>query len=158
MQCPRDHIELKRRPQGLIQFHFCEACHGMWFQKSDLQVLLDAAERARVIKPAEIRKVDRGMRRAPGACPVDGRTSMEQSEFHGIQIDICRDHQGVWLDGGELDQLLKSPASIRSAFQRRGKDLSFSSQKAGKDLSAGEVVAVVFDLLFTILEVAASAF
>jgi len=42
-------------------------------------------------------------------CPIDGKT-LEQHTVMGIVIDKCPDCQGVWLDGGELEEIIKSSA------------------------------------------------
>lgn len=37
-------------------------------------------------------------------CPKCGG-HLASKEYHGVQIEQCPDCEGVWLDGGELDQL-----------------------------------------------------
>ena len=44
---------------------------------------------------------------------------METKKRHGVAIDICQGCGAVWLDGGELAQLLKryqEPESAESSF------------------------------------------
>ena len=50
----------------------------------------------------------------PMSCPVDG-TTLVMSERSGIEIDYCPTCRGVWLDRGELDQIIE-----RSAAQEAG--------------------------------------
>jgi len=38
-------------------------------------------------------------------CPKDGM-DLQTIELHGVKIDQCATCNGIWLDGGELDQLL----------------------------------------------------
>ena len=45
----------------------------------------------------------------PMACPVDGAT-LVMSERSGIEIDYCPSCRGVWLDRGELDQIIERNA------------------------------------------------
>ncbi|MCO6429931.1 MAG: zf-TFIIB domain-containing protein [Deltaproteobacteria bacterium] len=54
------------------------------------------------------RKVDQ-----PRPCPVDG-TVMKQITMMGVNIDQCDKCHGVWLDGGELEAILKSASSPES--------------------------------------------
>ena len=35
-------------------------------------------------------------------CPLDHQTVMSHIDFEGVKVDICRKHQGIWLDYGEL--------------------------------------------------------
>jgi len=43
---------------------------------------------------------------AERACPVDGKT-LEQSSMAGVIVDRCPSCQGIWLDSGELEEILK---------------------------------------------------
>jgi hypothetical protein len=38
-------------------------------------------------------------------CPKDG-TDLQTIELHGVKIDQCATCSGIWLDQGELDQLM----------------------------------------------------
>ena len=50
-------------------------------------------------------------------CPVcDGK--LRQVQKHGVEVDICPDCKGVWLDRGELDKIVElvssgGPAQVR---------------------------------------------
>lgn len=50
-------------------------------------------------------------------CPKCG-ADLSTESFHGIQIDRCPECHGVWLDHGELDQLMKheDPGVLRRVF------------------------------------------
>jgi hypothetical protein len=39
--------------------------------------------------------------------PVTGK-DMEQITVMGVVIDRCKDSGGIWLDGGELEQIIKA--------------------------------------------------
>ena len=58
-----------------------------------------------------------------GACPRDGGT-LEARTQHGVTIDICPSCHGIWLDNGELEEIMKNedePAVtrwLRSALGR----------------------------------------
>ena len=39
-------------------------------------------------------------------CPRDGATNLKEIDFEGVKIDMCEACGGVWLDGGELAQLM----------------------------------------------------
>ena len=56
-------------------------------------------------------------------CPVD-QTPLVMSERQGVEIDYCPNCRGVWLDRGELDQIIEknaaaaAPAQPAAAHQR----------------------------------------
>ncbi len=39
-------------------------------------------------------------------CPRDGSTNLKEVDFEGVKIDMCDECGGVWLDGGELAQIM----------------------------------------------------
>ena len=41
-------------------------------------------------------------------CPRDG-VELNEREFGGVKVDVCPRCHGVWLDAGELEQLLHLP-------------------------------------------------
>jgi hypothetical protein len=42
-----------------------------------------------------------------GACPRDGEKLVQRSE-HTVTIDVCPACNGIWLDNGELETILKN--------------------------------------------------
>ncbi|SAK54849.1 TFIIB-type zinc ribbon-containing protein [Caballeronia ptereochthonis] len=55
-------------------------------------------------------------------CPACPATELLMSVREGIEIDYCPQCRGVWLDRGELDQLI-----------RRAEQASLAEAKAGRD-------------------------
>ncbi len=49
-------------------------------------------------------------------CPVCENSSMREVNKDGVQIDICPQCKGVWLDRGELDKLMSGVKEIRNDF------------------------------------------
>lgn len=51
--------------------------------------------------------------------PITGEL-MDQIEFHGVEIDMCKTSGGVWLDKGELEKIIdnikKEAASEQSSW------------------------------------------
>jgi len=43
---------------------------------------------------------------APRMSPISGK-EMEQVAMNGVVIDRCKESGGIWLDAGELEQLLE---------------------------------------------------
>jgi Zn-finger nucleic acid-binding protein len=51
-------------------------------------------------------------------CPVDGAT-LAMTERSGVEIDYCPECRGVWLDRGELDNLIAAGSSQRGDYDER---------------------------------------
>jgi Zn-finger nucleic acid-binding protein len=49
-------------------------------------------------------------------CPVCDDVRMREVEKNGIQIDICPNCKGVWLDRGELEKLLEGVREVRREY------------------------------------------
>jgi len=98
----------------------CQNCLGLFFDPSELGALLDSAVesvyevdhlRIQTLIDEEVRpEVSAAVTYIP--CPVC-RQLMHRKAFGvraGVIVDRCKEH-GIWLDGGELNQLLKWVAS-----------------------------------------------
>lgn len=50
-------------------------------------------------------------------CPKCG-ADLHTEEYHGIQVDRCSECEGMWLDGGEAEELLaREDAGVISIFK-----------------------------------------
>jgi Zn-finger nucleic acid-binding protein len=61
-------------------------------------------------------------REATRACPVDG-TPLAPEHRSGIALDRCPSCEGVWLDAGELDVVIRAASSLVSGRSDRVADL-----------------------------------
>jgi len=115
--CPRCHIPLQLIDLGLdgkFYIERCERCLGLFFDPNELESLLDKTvsnvhevDRQRL---DEIRNVKSNSeyRLSYIDCPVCKKL-MNRINFgsgSGVIVDKCRQH-GLWLDGGELRQILE---------------------------------------------------
>jgi hypothetical protein len=75
--------ELKRREQAI---------EDAYFQKRDAEALARLAA-----------KKNEGTRNSP----ITGKP-MAQRAIHGVVIDQCEDSGGIWLDAGELEQIISA--------------------------------------------------
>ena len=115
--CPRCNVRLKSidlKLQGRFLIERCDQCFGLFFDPGELEALLDASV-------AHVFEIDHAGLQAianhPPAgqhpvsyikCPVCSQL-MNRGNFgamSGVVVDRCRSH-GVWLDGGELRQLME---------------------------------------------------
>jgi len=99
--CPREVRALSPfRASGGELLDRCGSCGGLWLpaaavasilgHRPDLAALRKAAAKAGFARPC---------------CPDDG-SGMLALRYRGVEIDVCTRCGGVWLDRGELEQIL----------------------------------------------------
>lgn len=122
LRCPRDREELVQEVSGGVVMHGCRRCGGLWLGRAGLTTCLTAAG------PAEPHHGPAVANTAnpPVPCPVDGRKEMIQHTYGGIQVDVCREHEGIWLDRGELERLaaLWRPVRAKAGSRLDAKHIS----------------------------------
>jgi len=118
MLCPECRKEMIIVEHHRIELDYCPKCEGVWFDATELELLLKAANLHEVELSLET------MLRLPGAkepsrgrkCPICHRKMREAAVGEpAIIVDVCTSGEGLWFDGGEVHQLLmqlaaKSPA------------------------------------------------
>lgn len=97
MKCPRDNAILVFSDAGLHPRDKCRQCEGVLVGKEEVLAILKgkAPERAALEALPES-----GL-----ACPQDG-AKMRRVAHVGVEADVCLACYSVWLDAGELDQVL----------------------------------------------------
>ncbi len=116
--CPHCGVNLRSvelKLEGRFVIERCDRCFGLFFDPHELESLIDVSvsnvhgidyermavliEEERNIDPPSFKYVE---------CPVCHKLMNRRAygSRSGVVIDTCKNH-GVWLDGGELSQLLK---------------------------------------------------
>lgn len=115
--CPRCHIPLQTvdlHLQGKFLIERCPRCLGLFFDPGELESLVEkAVANVHAVDPQRLNEVQGVKRRDEYPvtyidCPVCQKL-MNRINFgarSGVIADWCRDH-GMWLDGGELRQILE---------------------------------------------------
>lgn len=97
-----------------IELDYCPACHGVWFDAGELDLLLEAAGLGNdrgflngVANSPEVKIAEKKRR-----CPVCIRKMKKVTinEEKQIVTDICMGGHGIWFDGGEVNCLVRSLA------------------------------------------------
>lgn len=111
MKCPRcdqDLAQLRHRESGAI-VDVCRKCNGIWFDAGELDQVLDVSAR-------DLQAPKSDEERATALCP---KCYTPMAAFHYPQtlvtVDMCRACHGIWLDGGELQEI----ATVRLALQQQ---------------------------------------
>lgn len=114
MRCPVCHKDALIVEYKNIELDYCPVCHGVWFDAGELELLMEAAGLG------NHRRYLEDMFNAPKAataekqckCPVC-RHKMKKTyidEDKKIIVDICHVGDGLWFDGGEVENLVKRMA------------------------------------------------
>jgi Zn-finger nucleic acid-binding protein len=103
--CNQDMIVVEYRQ---IEIDYCFKCAGIWFDKGELELLLKSASLEANGLPTLDGTAKENRSHSERKCPIC-RKKMKETPFGepAIHIDYCRQGDGIWFDGGELQQLLK---------------------------------------------------
>lgn len=125
MLCPRDRTELLAEPQAGIQIDRCPACNGRWLDHHELDLL-----EAKTAPDPESRKgmIDYARRDSDLDCPVCGKRMVAFNyRANPLELDMCDDEHGFWLDAGEegrvsdlIDERVRALDRAASAEQAWG--------------------------------------
>ncbi|WOO41710.1 zf-TFIIB domain-containing protein [Rubellicoccus peritrichatus] len=117
MHCPRDNNPLTPKQTNGIQYYVCEVCHGILITKKDLDQFKHRTPKLELpTTPRSSIDIVEG----EAVSPLAGG-SMEVIEYQGVKIDVCRATGYFWLDGGELDLI------IRKLYIKKAKKASDSA-------------------------------
>ena len=67
--------------------------------------------------PADVEASQQQVAVSQFRCPRCG-ASLVEMHYKGIEIDKCSRCQGIWLDGGELEQILPEEQGLLGALKR----------------------------------------
>ena len=107
MKCPKCDRKLVATKVSEVEVDRCKSCHGIWCDHRELAELLGQSK-WRLAKLTGAHEQDQlNLRQAK--CPRDDTHLLRVSSADHPQVvlDSCPKCQGIWLDGGELDKLLK---------------------------------------------------
>jgi Zn-finger nucleic acid-binding protein len=99
-----------------IEIDYCFKCSGIWFDKGELELLLKTASLGNTGLPTLEGLAKENRSHGERKCPIC-RKKMKEVPFGepAIHIDVCHQGDGIWFDGGELQQLLKQMSPGHSA-------------------------------------------
>jgi Zn-finger nucleic acid-binding protein len=117
MLCPECRQEMIIVEHHHIELDYCPKCEGVWFDATELELLLKAANLHEVelsleamLRLPEVKEPARGRK-----CPMCHRKMREVAVSEpAVIIDVCTREEGLWFDGGEVHQLLTQLATKSS--------------------------------------------
>jgi len=105
MDCPRCHTPLVIVEYLSIELDWCPACEGLWFNRGEMELL--ARKLGRDTEPIPACNAA-SCSEKPLKCPECNKTMNKRLMGEGLSVvaDVCRICGGLWLDHGELEELL----------------------------------------------------
>lgn len=109
MICPECKEDMLVVEYQRIELDYCPACEGVWFDSGELDLLL---VRAKLGDPRELmQEIERSPKVQPATgkrkCPVCHKGMQERGIGESAtNIDVCEQGDGIWFDGGEVQQVL----------------------------------------------------
>ena len=108
MNCPVDDAPLQELERAGFKLASCPHCSGLWLTRDALKQAFESPQRPETL--------DEAMRQPPLLTPAPARArlcpgchgQLAVRRLHGIEIDVCEQCHGLWLDAGELRNIIAS--------------------------------------------------
>jgi Zn-finger nucleic acid-binding protein len=118
--CNQDMIVVEYRQ---IELDYCIKCSGIWFDKGELELLLKTTSLGDTGLPTLEGLAKENRSHGERKCPICAKKMAEVPLGEPvIHVDVCRRGDGIWFDGGELQQLLRQialrPLANQGAIQQ----------------------------------------
>jgi Zn-finger nucleic acid-binding protein len=117
LRCPADGNLMTRLAMKTVSIDHCAKCGGIWLDARELSAVM-AVGGATGVDQGPVGRTDKGF--APGGrnCPRDKaalRKATDPDQPH-VELDLCGECGGVFLDAGELSDL--SELTLRERIGR----------------------------------------
>lgn len=148
MNCPKCVGKLQKKKMEDIEADVCFVCEGIWFDAGELEEVIkrdsqdfdyiDVGEEE--FDGAEAEEFKKDLDAKTGKCPrCEDGTPLTKKEYkgkHKINVDVCPKGHGVWLDGGEIQELRKrGQVDLKDKIEFFKDFLDYAFSKTGfKDL------------------------
>ena len=118
MDCPRCKTALEETELEGARAHRCAACHGFWVSREAFRDAAEHTDEESGWLAFELWHDAERFRGVPGdlACPQCAKAMPRLAYGDAeVQVDVCPDCEGVWLDA---DELRKTVAALRTELVR----------------------------------------
>ena len=107
MDCPACKEPLIVLELSEVEIDNCVSCGGIWLDHGELELLLeDSSQKDRFMSSFQL---DRQSKEKARKCPICSK-KMDKvlcGPDKDIGIDRCRNNDGIWVDRGELQQIIQ---------------------------------------------------
>ena len=112
MNCPACKEPMIVMELDQVEIDYCLGCRGIWLDGDELEILLDGAQRkAEFLDSFQTDKHTKEPRRKCPICMKKMRKVLVAEGKRKVLIDRCRKGHGLWLDKGELEEIISIQAS-----------------------------------------------
>lgn len=112
MICPVCKVDMIVVEYRQIEIDYCRNCLGIWFDKGELELLLKTSSQGTSGLPTVDGLAKETISHGRRKCPICAKKMREVPLGEpAIHVDVCRQGDGIWFDGGELQLLLKQVAA-----------------------------------------------
>ena len=110
-----------------IELDYCTDCQGVWFDSGELELLLKSCQVEGIEPFLEniINSPDTPSSEKKRKCPICHRKMKKKGigEEPRLLIDMCGGGDGLWFDGGEINQLINQMAGEAKAARKSGNEV-----------------------------------
>ncbi len=109
MKCPVCKIDMIVVEYQKIELDYCTRCQGVWFDCGEVDLLLKSVQPEKASQSNPLALTAAQSAEGKRKCPMCGKR-MKKAFTSGepkVLIDACPRDDGLWFDGGEVDQLVK---------------------------------------------------
>jgi len=110
MICPACKSDMIVVEHHKIELDYCTSCHGVWFDAGELELLLESAglEGLEPLLADLAGSTEAGSGEKKRRCPICLKKMKKVliGQEPAIILDACRQGDGLWFDGGELNLLV----------------------------------------------------
>ncbi|HEX7324401.1 MAG TPA: zf-TFIIB domain-containing protein [Rhodanobacteraceae bacterium] len=116
MKCPKCKVELVQTVRHKVDMQTCPSCKGMWLDARELDQLEN--------ETFDLGEDEKGMlvydaMSTTQPCPVCA-ADLKRFNYHAyaLQMDVCPNQHGFWLDAGADDEVLKLMRDEERGYKR----------------------------------------
>ena len=97
MYCPVCKKSMITLEYNEVEIDYCPSCAGCWLDQGELELILETSEK--IYDLSRFKSSPKGKRRCPRC---HKKMHADYFPHTHIQVDICPNDGGIWLDRGEL--------------------------------------------------------
>jgi Zn-finger nucleic acid-binding protein len=137
MNCPKDRSPMIVVEHDQIALDYCPTCHGVWFDRGELELVTERAcgKEPDLCGDDILTRPDAVTSEQKRRCPICNRRMLKKNVGSAPQvlIDVCDIGDGLWFDGGELQQVLSQVKHVDGRAADAGM-LSFLKETLKADI------------------------
>jgi len=111
MKCPACKVTTAVIEHDKIELDYCALCHGIWFDRGELELLLDiySGGTAAGLVNSLVQVPQENVAEKSRKCPICRRPMAKVCAGPGQELilDACKAGHGLWFDGGEIHALIR---------------------------------------------------